>query len=121
MTANHSLGHFSAFVAMGIGVFHSFVLCEKRGVLLPLLACPLKCAEEGGELLWSATEHQEETSVLGTGCEVTLFKLSPAVQSLPLWWLLLWGGDAEHTVRHSGPGGPAPPALGVRCYQTLPE
>lgn len=89
VTANHILGHFSAFVAMGIGVFRSFVFCEKRGVLLPLLAYALRCAEgEGG--LWSVSGHQEETSGLGTGCEVTLFKLSPAVQCLPLCWLLQW-------------------------------
>lgn len=49
VTANHILGHFSAFVAMGIGVFHSFVFCEKREILLPPLAHPLKCAgDEGG-------------------------------------------------------------------------
>lgn len=36
VTANHILGHFfSAFVAMGISVFCSFVFCEKRGVLFP--------------------------------------------------------------------------------------
>lgn len=30
VTTNHILGHFFAFVAMGIGVFHSFVFCEKN-------------------------------------------------------------------------------------------
>lgn len=61
--------------------------------------------------------------MLGTGCEVTLLKISPshagpsAVVATPA----LWGGDAEHKGRHTGPGGPAAPALRVRCYQTLPE
>lgn len=45
VTANHILGHFFVFVAMGIGVFHSFVFCEKKRVLFPPLACPPKCAE----------------------------------------------------------------------------
>lgn len=55
MTANHILGHlFSAFVAMGIAVFRSFVFCEKGEVLLLPLAHPPKRAEDGGEL-WSAT------------------------------------------------------------------
>lgn len=123
VTANHILGHFFAFVAMGIGVFHSFVFCEKR-VLLPPLPCLAhqNVQRMRGGLL-SATEHQEKASVLGTGCKVTLFKLSPrragpsAVVATPA----VWGGDAEHKARFTGPGGPAPPALGVRSYQTLPD
>lgn len=39
MTANHILGHFFVFVAMGISVFHSFVFCEKKEYCsLPQLA-----------------------------------------------------------------------------------
>lgn len=46
VTANHILGPFFAFVAMGIGVFHSFVFCGKKRVLLPPLPCPPKCAAD---------------------------------------------------------------------------
>lgn len=67
VTANHILGQLlSAFVAMGIAVFCSFVFCEKREVLLLPLAYPLKRAEDGGEL-WSATLLLEQNICAGVG------------------------------------------------------
>lgn len=52
VTANHILGHlFAAFVAMGIGVFRSFVFCEKTEVLfcyLPWLTHQNVLRMEGG-------------------------------------------------------------------------
>lgn len=118
VTANHILGHcFSAFVAMGISVFRSFVFCEKREVLLPPLAHPPKCAEDEGSCgqprrAWS------KRLCRGQGCKVACLKISSghAHPSAVVTTSTLRGGDAEHkAVRHASPGSPAPLALGVRC------
>lgn len=42
VTTNHILGHFFAFVAMGIGVFHSFVFCEKKRSIVTSPGLPTK-------------------------------------------------------------------------------
>lgn len=42
VTANHILGHFFAFVAMGISVFRSFVFCEKKRSIVTSAGLPTK-------------------------------------------------------------------------------
>lgn len=104
VTANHILGHFfSACVAMGIGVFCSFVFCEKREVLLPPLAYPPKCAKDEGVVV-SHIMPEAKHSCQGRGCQVACLKISSG-QACPSavvshiyitgWWCRARSGEAH--------------------------
>lgn len=84
VTANHILGRFFAFVAMGISVFCSFVFCGKREVLLPPLARSPKCPEDRGGL-WSATLCLEQNVHARDGAVRSFLLKSHLVMHTPLW------------------------------------
>lgn len=91
---------------------------EKRGVLLPPLACPPKCAEDERGGCGQPQSARRKPPSWGH-CEVPAEALPQPCRSL--CHTRTGGDDAEHKGRLPGPAGPAPPALGARCCRTWPE
>lgn len=92
----------------------------KKRSIVPSLAHPPKCAEDGGGL-WSATSHLQQNGDGAARSLVTCLKTSSGHirPSAVVTTSALRGGDAEH--RAAGHAGPGSPGCQTQKYLILPE